>query len=36
MPIGLISIELLGLGYDMRTFECVECKRQERKVIKRA
>jgi hypothetical protein len=36
MPMGLISIELLGLGYDMRTFECVGCKRQKLKVVKRA
>jgi hypothetical protein len=24
------------VGYDMRTFECLECKRQELQVVKRA
>ena len=36
MPMGIIRIEQLGLGYDMRTFECLECKRQELQVVKRA
>jgi hypothetical protein len=35
MPMGIIRIERLGLGYDMRTFECLECKRQELQVVKR-
>jgi hypothetical protein len=32
----IISIEPLGLGYDLRTFECHECERQEMKVVHRA
>jgi hypothetical protein len=36
MPMGIIRIEPLGLGYDMRTYECLECKRQELQVVKRA
>jgi hypothetical protein len=36
MPMGIIRIEQLGLGYDLRTFECLECKRQELRVVKRA
>ena len=36
MPMGITRIELLGLGYDMRTLECRECKREELKVVKRA
>jgi hypothetical protein len=35
MPMGIIRIEQLGLGYDMRTYACVECKREELKVVKR-
>jgi hypothetical protein len=31
-----ISIEPLGLGYDLRTFECSECEREELKVVHRA
>jgi hypothetical protein len=32
----IISIEPLGLGYDLRTFECCECQREEMKVVHRA
>ena len=32
----IISIEPLGLGYDLRTFECRECQREEMKVVHRA
>ena len=32
----IVRIERLGLGYDMRTFECPDCKREELKVVKRA
>jgi hypothetical protein len=36
MPMGIIRIEALGLGYDMRTYQCLECKREELKVVKGA
>jgi hypothetical protein len=36
MPMGIIRIEQLGSGYDVRTYECLECKRQELQVVKRA
>jgi hypothetical protein len=36
MPMTIVRIERLGLGYDMRTYECLECKREELKVVKRA
>jgi hypothetical protein len=36
MPMGIIRIEALGLGYEMRTYECLECKREELQVVKRA
>jgi hypothetical protein len=32
----IINIEPLGLGYDLRTFECRECQREEMKVVHRA
>jgi hypothetical protein len=32
----IISIEPLGLGYDLRTFECRVCQREEMKVVHRA
>jgi hypothetical protein len=32
----LVRTERLGLGYDMRTFECPECKRDEMAIMKRA
>jgi hypothetical protein len=32
----IIRIEPIGLGYDLRTFECSECQRQEMKVVNRA
>jgi hypothetical protein len=32
----IISIELLGLGYGLRAFECRECQREEMKVVHRA
>jgi hypothetical protein len=36
MPMKIVRIEGLGLGYDMRTLECLECKREEAVVVKRA
>ena len=35
-PMWLVRIERLGLGYDMRTLECRECKREAAVVVKRA
>jgi hypothetical protein len=32
----IIRIEPLGFGYDLRTFECSECHREEMKVVNRA
>ena len=33
-PMLIVRIERLGLGYDMRTFECPQCKREEAAVVK--
>ena len=35
-PMSLVRSEYLGLRYDIRTFECAECKREEMAVVKRA
>jgi hypothetical protein len=35
-PMGIVRIERLGLGYNMRTFECSNCKREEMAVVKQA
>jgi hypothetical protein len=32
----IIRMECLGLGYDLRTFECRECQREEMKVVHRS
>ena len=35
-PMWIVRIECLGLGYDMRTLECRECKREATVVVKHA
>jgi hypothetical protein len=35
-PMWIVRVERLGLGYDMRTLECRECKRETAVVVKRA
>jgi DNA polymerase III alpha subunit (gram-positive type) len=30
----IVRSQRLGLGYDMRTFECPQCKREEAAVVK--
>jgi hypothetical protein len=35
-PMGVVRIERLGLGYDMCTLECRECKREAAVVVKHA
>ena len=32
----IVRIQPVGLGLDMRTFECAECQREETVVAKRA
>jgi hypothetical protein len=32
----IVRIQPVGLGFDMRTFECPECKREATVVVKRA
>jgi hypothetical protein len=33
-PMLIVRIQRLGLGYDIRTFECPQCKREEAGVVK--
>jgi DNA polymerase III alpha subunit (gram-positive type) len=33
-PMLIVRIQRVGLGYDMRTFECPQCKREEAAVVK--
>jgi hypothetical protein len=35
-PMGIVRIQTVGLGFDIRTVECSECKRKETVVAKRA
>jgi hypothetical protein len=35
-PMWVVRIERLGLGFDMRTLECRECKREATVVVKHA
>ena len=35
-PMLIVRIERLGLGYDMHTLECRECKREAAVVVKHA
>ena len=35
-PMWIVRIQPVGLGFDMRTFECPECKRDATVVVKRA
>jgi hypothetical protein len=35
-PMSIVRIERLGLGYDMHTLECRECKREAAVVVKHA
>jgi hypothetical protein len=35
-PMTIVRSERLGLGYDMRTLKCLECKREAAVVVKRA
>jgi hypothetical protein len=35
-PMWIVRVERLGLGYDMRTLECRECKREAAVVVKHA
>jgi hypothetical protein len=32
----MVLVRSLGLGYDMHSFECAECNREEMKVARRA
>jgi hypothetical protein len=35
-PMWIVRVERLGLGYDMHTLECRECKRETAVVVKHA
>jgi hypothetical protein len=35
-PMWIVRVERLGLGYDLRTLECRECKREAAVVVKHA
>jgi hypothetical protein len=35
-PMWIVRVERLGLGYDLRTLECRECKREATVVVKHA
>ena len=35
-PMWIVRVERLGLGYDLRTLECRECKREAAAVVKHA
>jgi hypothetical protein len=35
-PMWIVRVERLGLGYDLHTLECRECKREAAVVVKHA
>jgi hypothetical protein len=35
-PMWIVRVERLGLGYDLHTLECQECKREAAVVVKHA